>query len=272
MDTITEAELDSIKKITGYESKSHKNIDSVCYLEVIKPLKWAGSYGTQKEVSNLIPVGSVTWVRRFDETDDSTLIEDNAYEINFDTKCFRLIKVGLYSKDAPQLEAYNPVIKYRFKTKEEFIEEGRWIHRESGGRDGGHPENWASDGGMNNYLGKTVSYGGHAAIETFKERGGMYRISFDGWSFREWNFIGVDVVAPPIEMPRVEKMPPSFRDEVPKAVITPPQPIQQVDWGIVRHKPSLSPTSKNTASIQYMEEKENLTDDIVIESTINITI
>lgn len=40
--------------------------------------------------------------------------------------------------------------KYRFKTKEEFIEEGRWQH------DYGVPDFWNRDGIMNHFLGQKI--------------------------------------------------------------------------------------------------------------------
>jgi hypothetical protein len=261
------SELGGIQRRTGYIAVDPDNTRNVYYLEVVKPLQWDCSSSTIKP--DVIPVGSLTWAYNY-ATEGSIHPEDNKLCANIRSDCFRLIKTS--NEVEAEKEAYNPVTKYRFKNKEEFIKSGRWIHRESCGRDGGYPEHWASDGGMNGYLGQVVSNGGHEAIATAKERARMDRISFDGWSFREWNFIGANTVPPPREMPGVERMPPSFRDEVPKAVITPPQPIQQVDWRTVGDKPSLSSTSENTASIRYMEQKETITDDIVIESTINITI
>jgi hypothetical protein len=261
------SELGRIQAKTGYRFNPPTSThNKVYYLEVVQPLRWEMS--ESRIDPNTIPVGSLTWAYNYSE-EEAIHPEDNKLCANVDAKCFRLIKVESYSEDAPQMA---DTIKaetslYRFKTKEEFIKAGRWIHRESGGRDGGYPEHWASDGGMNAYLGQVVSNGGHEAIAFAKERNRLDRIVFDGWTFREWNFIGTDVIPPPREMPGVERVP-----DYPKAVIAPPQPIQQVSWGTVMDKPSLSPTSQNTASIRYMEEKETLTDDIVIESTINITI
>ena len=92
-------ELGIIKNKTGYEAKDPtRTYLKVSYLEVIKPLKW--SY-TNKSVSYLIPLGSLTWCYGWNGKDESILLEDNRYEINFRPDCFRFIRHEYY-RDPPK--------------------------------------------------------------------------------------------------------------------------------------------------------------------------
>jgi MoxR-like ATPase len=68
--------------------------------------------------------------------------------------------------------------KYRFKSKEEFINEGLWIEDSYAGKLGGYPEAWCSDGGMNDYLENEVPT---KFIEKI-ERGVDFQM--DGWHFQ----------------------------------------------------------------------------------------
>jgi len=68
------------------------------------------------------------------------------------------------------------MIKYRFRTKEEFREIGRW-------HSGGYPIGWNDDREMNKYLGQPIP-------EEFNSRcDGNYDFHFDRWSFRENNYV-----------------------------------------------------------------------------------
>lgn len=67
--------------------------------------------------------------------------------------------------------------KYRFKTKEEFINDGLWIHDKYSQHDDGYPEFWAQDGDMNKYLGKEVPDSFNEDIEIGEG------FNMDGWSF-----------------------------------------------------------------------------------------
>jgi hypothetical protein len=73
--------------------------------------------------------------------------------------------------------------KYRFKTKEEFQDDGRWINDSYGGPLRGYPNGWAEDGAMNKYLGQEVPDKYNIYIEK--------RISFrmDNWHFNPDNVI-----------------------------------------------------------------------------------
>jgi MoxR-like ATPase len=73
--------------------------------------------------------------------------------------------------------------KYRFKTKEEFQDDGRWINDSYGGPLCGYPNGWAEDGAMNKYLGQEVPDQYHEYIEQ--------QVSFrmDSWHFNPDNVI-----------------------------------------------------------------------------------
>jgi hypothetical protein len=67
--------------------------------------------------------------------------------------------------------------KYRFKTKEEFQDDGCWNNDSWAGNLRGHPSGWADDGAMNKYLGQELPDKYNIYIEK--------RISFriDNWHF-----------------------------------------------------------------------------------------
>lgn len=46
--------------------------------------------------------------------------------------------------------------KYRFKTKEEFINDNLWLEDPSSSSHDGYPQKWAEDGDMNKYLGQDI--------------------------------------------------------------------------------------------------------------------
>lgn len=68
-------------------------------------------------------------------------------------------------------------MKYRFKTKEEFQEDGLWIDNAKLS-DEGYPDYWCSEGDMNHYLGQDIPEEHNESILRKKE----FRI--DGWSFK----------------------------------------------------------------------------------------
>jgi len=67
--------------------------------------------------------------------------------------------------------------KYRFKTKEEFEEVGKWIDDSYSSSLDGYPQQWCDSGDMNKYLGMDVPNKYNRRIEK-EEQFGM-----DGWTF-----------------------------------------------------------------------------------------
>lgn len=256
-------ELGLIKNKTGYEAKNPTDTHSkVSYLEVIKPLKWSP---TNESVPDLIPVGSLTWCYNWNDKRESILLEDNRYGVNFHPDCFRFIKHESYGEEEIQSTSKNVDKEYRFKTKSEFIDIGKWNSMPA---NAGYPSKWASGLEMNHYLGKLLTKYQQEAVKDMLENR-RDRVNFDGWTFFNWDFTELEpgYVSPPREMPGVERVP-----DIPKAVIYSSQPIQQVDWtGTLKFTP-LSSTSQQSAPIVYESKKEELNYDIVVESTINITI
>jgi len=256
-------ELGFIKNKTGYEAKDPTSTYSkVSYLEVIKPLKWSC---TNASLPDLIPVGSLTWCYNWNGKDESILLEDNRYGINFHPDCFRFIKHESYGEEEIQSTSKNVDKEYRFKTKSEFIDIGKWNSMPD---NAGYPSKWASGLDMNHYLGQLLTKDQQEVVKDMLENK-KSQVVFDGWTFFNWDFTELKpgYVSLPREMPGVERVP-----DIPKAVIYPSQPIQQVDWRDPPKFPPLSSTSEQAAPIIYESKKEELNDDIVIESTINITI
>lgn len=68
--------------------------------------------------------------------------------------------------------------KYRFKTKEEFLNDGLWIHDKYSQHDDGYPEEWCEEGSMNKYLGQEIptKFNGHI------KKG--YDFEIGSWIFR----------------------------------------------------------------------------------------
>jgi hypothetical protein len=250
-------ELGIMQAKTGYKfTPPSTKRNKVYYLEVIEPLRWEMS--ESRIDPSLIPVGSVTWSYNYVE-EGAIHPEDNKLCANVDAKCFRLIKVEAYSEDAPQM---TDTSLYRFKTKEEFIKEGRWVYAKSSGRDVDCPARWASDGGMNKYLGQLVSPHGHEAIKLAKDRDTPETILLDGFYFRESDFIGKDVIPPHV----------GIHSRMYEVYSENPKPVEQVNCGEVEVEPSIVPTFRHPDYISHGTTNKNSTDDIVIESTINITI
>ena len=256
-------ELGIIKNKTSYEARNPtRTYSKVSYLEVIKPLKWSLM---NVSVPDLIPVGSLTWCYNWNGKNESILLEDNRYRVNFHPDCFRFIRHESYGEKEIQSTGKNVDKEYRFKTKSEFIDIGKWNSMPD---NAGYPSKWSSGLEMNHYLGKLLTKDQQEVVKDMLENR-RDQVCFDGWTFFNWDFTELKpgYVSPPIEMPGVERVP-----DTTKAVVYPPQPIKQVDWRDVGGKPSPSSTSQQTAPIIYGSKKEELNDDIVIESTINITI
>jgi len=73
--------------------------------------------------------------------------------------------------------------KYRFKTKEEFDEDGQWVVDSYAGSFKGYPEYWCEEGKMNRYIGQDIpdQYNKHIdKDESFR---------MDGWTFQPDEFI-----------------------------------------------------------------------------------
>lgn len=256
-------ELGIIKNKTGYEANDPKSkYSKVSYFEVIAPLKWSGLGGI---VPDLIPIGSLTWCYNWSGKNVSIFLEDNRYGVNFHPNCFRFIKHECYGEEKIQFTSKNTDKEYRFKTKSEFIDIGKWNIMSD---NTGYPSKWASGLEMNHYLGKLLTKDQQEVVKNMLESK-RSQVIFDGWTFFNWDFIELkpEYVSQPREMQVVERVP-----DFPKAVIYSTEPVQQVDWSTVKDKPSLSSTFEQTAPIIYESKKEELNDDIVIESTINITI
>jgi hypothetical protein len=250
-------ELGIIKNKTGYEARDPSSDHSkVSYLEVIKPLKWSC---THNDVSDLIPIGSLTWCYNWNGKDESILLEDNRYGVNFHPDCFRFIKHESYGEQ--EIDDLRTITEkmYRFKTKFEFIDIGKWNSRPE---NNGYPERWASGLEMNHYIGKLLTKDQQEVVKDMLKTG-KSQVTFGGWTFFNHDFTELKAGYFPVDYGHIE-----FK----KAVINSPKPIQQVDW---RDPPKFSPlssTSEQAAPIIYESKKEELNDDIVIESTINITI
>lgn len=73
--------------------------------------------------------------------------------------------------------------KYRFKTKEEFLDDGLWIHDEYSLCDDGYPDQWAQSGEMNKYLGQDIPDKFNALMEKNKS------FRMDGWEFESCDYI-----------------------------------------------------------------------------------
>ena len=83
-------------------------------------------------------------------------------------------------------------MKYRFKTKEEFQEDGLWIDNFELS-DEGYPYNWCSEGEMNHYLGEDIP-------EEHNESNvrGEY-FSMDGWSFSPKDIVEAETLEQRVE-------------------------------------------------------------------------
>lgn len=68
--------------------------------------------------------------------------------------------------------------KYRFKTKEEFINDDLWIHDIHSQHDDGYPDHWSESGDMNKYLGQEIPIKFNEHIEK------GYNFEMHTWIFR----------------------------------------------------------------------------------------
>ena len=68
--------------------------------------------------------------------------------------------------------------KYRFKTKEEFIDDDLWLEDSYSSSHDGYPQEWCEEGGMNKYLGEEIP----SKFNKHIEQGHSFDIS--GWTFR----------------------------------------------------------------------------------------
>ena len=68
--------------------------------------------------------------------------------------------------------------KYRFKTKEEFIDDDLWLEDSYSSSHDGYPQEWCEDGSMNKYLGEEIPNKFNNHIEQ------GYSFDMSGWTFR----------------------------------------------------------------------------------------
>ena len=68
--------------------------------------------------------------------------------------------------------------KYRFKTKEEFLNDGLWIADRHSLSHNGYPEEWCEEGSMNKYLGQEIP----TTLNDHIEKG--YDFIMNSWTFR----------------------------------------------------------------------------------------
>jgi hypothetical protein len=83
--------------------------------------------------------------------------------------------------------------QYRFKTEEEFKADGLWNNHND------CPDDWASTGNMNHYMGKEIDTIWNVKIERNQE------FHFDGWRFQPHDCIEVVPVVPEIPLEEVIK-------------------------------------------------------------------
>ena len=83
--------------------------------------------------------------------------------------------------------------KYRFKTKEEFLNDGLWIHDKCSLCDDGYPDQWADRGGMNKYLGQEIPTKFNEKIEK------GYNFQMHTWYFRP-EYDVIEVIEPEVNI------------------------------------------------------------------------
>jgi hypothetical protein len=243
-----EKELSLIQSKTGYiPIDPGENNSKIFNLEVISPVKWYGNY---KDVEDLIPVGSLTWANIWDENSNSTLIEDNRYAVNFDTKCFRLIKKEVFSIEGVK----DSLIKkeYRFKTKEEFIKDNNWVYIS---KESGYPKGFAYVSKMDKYIGSFLNEEHQKIVQEAFEKE-LFIIYLDGWSFYLSDFTEKkpgDVEVLELKRKEIEKV--DLKKEA------------------AAETNSSCPTIEQAINITKESfKKEDSNYDVVVESTVNITI
>lgn len=83
--------------------------------------------------------------------------------------------------------------KYRFKTKEEFLNDYLWTNDKYSSYDDGYPEGWSEDGHMNEYLGQEIPDKYNSKIEQGVE------FQMDGWIFRSEHDV-TEVIEPEVNI------------------------------------------------------------------------
>lgn len=83
--------------------------------------------------------------------------------------------------------------KYRFKTKEEFINDDLWLEDSYSSSHDGYPQEWCEDGDMNKYLGQDIPNKFNKDIQI----GNHFNI--DGWTFRP-NYDVTEFIEPEVNI------------------------------------------------------------------------
>lgn len=83
--------------------------------------------------------------------------------------------------------------KYRFKTKEEFINDDLWLEDKYSSSCDGYPYYWSEDGNMNKYLGQEIPIKFNKLIEKNND------FNMDGWIFRS-EFDVTELIEPEINI------------------------------------------------------------------------
>lgn len=128
--------------------------------------------------------------------------------------------------------------KYRLKTKEEFLNDGLWIHDSYSRHDGGYPEGWADDGEMNKYLGQDIP----DKFNPFMEKNRPFRM--DGWQFEPCDYI--------------------LKEEEPVNIEEALEQVKQLNKNSLKTKKAMK-TTKNAAKKNPVAEKF-----VFMDKTVNI--
>jgi MoxR-like ATPase len=83
--------------------------------------------------------------------------------------------------------------KYRFKTKEEFIDDNLWLEDSYSSSHNGYPEEWCEEGSMNKYLGQEIP----TTLNDHIEKG--YDFMMNSWTFRP-TYDVTEVIEPEINI------------------------------------------------------------------------
>jgi hypothetical protein len=83
--------------------------------------------------------------------------------------------------------------KYRFKTKQEFINDDLWIPDRHSSSHNGYPEEWAEDGDMNKYMGEEIP----TKFNKYIESGDDFQMN--SWTFRPEHDV-IEVIEPEISI------------------------------------------------------------------------
>ena len=157
--------------MSTYKYEDISSWEDVIWLRVIKDPVWRSgeSYNRKANIPKDLVLGSITWVSKDSFSHIGSMhIEQNRYAVNFDPSCFIVTQAPTIIKEY-----------WRFKTKEEFIQDGNWEFRQSLLL-GGFPKNWNSEGRMNSFLGKHIE---SKYWETIS-KGEDFNLETHSWSFR----------------------------------------------------------------------------------------